>query len=68
MPNEKSIEKPECQLIGEDGNVFNLMAIAGRTLKRAGLREQAKEMQDRILACKSYDEALIIMQDYVEIV
>ena len=60
------MEKPKCKLIGADGNVFNLIGIASRALKGAGLREQAKEMQDKVFACGSYDEALAIIQDYVE--
>lgn len=26
--------KPECKLIGEDGNIFNLLSIASVTLKK----------------------------------
>lgn len=60
-------EKPDCPLIGQDGNVFNLMGIASRTLKQNGLAEQAKEMCEKITSCGSYDEALCIMGDYVNI-
>jgi hypothetical protein len=60
--------KPKCKLIGEDGNIFNLMGIASRTLKRAGLEEEAKEMVDRIFKSESYDRALQIIMDYVEVV
>lgn len=35
--------KPDCPLIGQDGNIFNLMGIASRTLKQNGLADQAKE-------------------------
>lgn len=59
--------KPDCPLIGQDGNVLNLMGVASRTLKDNGLAEQAKEMRDRITACGSYDEALGIMGEYVNI-
>lgn len=59
--------KPKCKLIGEDGNIFNLMSIASRTLKRAGLEEEAKEMVDRIFKSESYDRALQIIMDYVEV-
>jgi len=60
-------EKPKCKLIGENGNVFNLIAIASRTLRRAGQSKAAKEMTDRIFQCGSYDEALVIIQEYVEV-
>jgi len=61
-------DKPECQLIGEDGNVFNLVAIVSRTLKRAKQYDAAKEMANRVFKCQSYDMALAIMGEYVEIV
>lgn len=60
--------KPDCKLIGEDGNVFNLMGIASKTLKRNGLDDQAKEMTNRIFNCDSYDEALSIIGEYVNII
>ena len=60
--------KPKCALIGEDGNIFNLMGIASRALKRNGMQEESSEMINRITTnAKSYDEALMIISDYVEI-
>ena len=59
--------KPDCRLIGEDGNIFNLMGLAARTLRHNGLAEQATEMTDRIHECGSYDEALCIIGEYVNI-
>lgn len=59
--------KPDCPLIGEDSNIFNLMAIASNTLKEHGMREQASQMWQRIEQCKSYDSALSIISDYVNI-
>ena len=45
MDEEKNlnVEKPSCPLIGQDGNIFNLVGIAARTLREAGLRDQAKD-------------------------
>ena len=60
--------KPDCKLIGEDGNIFNLMARAARTLRENNLSEEAKEMRDRITSSGSYDEALCIIGEYVNIV
>jgi hypothetical protein len=62
------MSKPECGLIGEDGNVFNLIGKASKALKRAGLEDQAKEMSERIYRCDSYDEALRIITEYVDVV
>ena len=59
--------KPKVKLIGENGNICNLMAIASRALKEAGMREEAKEMFEKITKSKSYDEALRILMEYVEI-
>jgi len=60
--------KPKCKLIGENGNIFNLMGIASRTLKRNGLKEESEEMIKRIKESHSYDKALMIIADYVEII
>lgn len=59
--------KPKCKLVGENGNIFNLMGIASRTLKKAGLREEAEEMVDRVTKSGSYIEALAIISEYVDI-
>lgn len=61
-------QKPKCALIGQDGNIFNLMVIASRTLKRNGLQEESKEMIERInSSAKSYEDAIYIIGEYVEI-
>ncbi len=60
-------QKPNCPLIGQDGNIFNLMGIASKTLKRIGMSKQAGEMYDRIRESGSYDEALNIIGEYVNI-
>lgn len=66
--DEHTVEKPKCALIGEDGNIFHLMGIASRTLKRNGMRELAEEMCNKITSnAKSYDEAICIIDEYVEI-
>ena len=36
--------KPDCPLIGTDGNIFHLMGKASETLRKNGLQEQAEEM------------------------
>lgn len=65
--NEKNTKKPVAHLIGENGNIFNLMAIASRALNDAGLKGRAEEMTSRIQnEAQSYDEALRIICEYVE--
>jgi hypothetical protein len=60
-------QKPDCPLIGQDGNIFNLMGIASRTLKDNGLKAEAAEMRNRITSSGSYDKALAIIGEYVNI-
>lgn len=62
----ETIEKPKCPLIGTDGNVFNLIALASRTLKNSGMSDAAKEMSARVTSCGSYHEALGIIMEYVD--
>lgn len=66
---EHSVEKPDCALIGENGNIFNLMGIAVRTLREHGMEAQAEEMKTRITGggCRSYEEALEVIGQYVTI-
>ena len=64
---EQKQKKPECPLIGQNGNIFNLMGIASRTLKRNGMADEAKEMCSRITSSGSYYEALNVIGEYVEI-
>ncbi len=61
------MEKPKCKMIGADGNVFNLIGIASKALKKSGMSEEAKEMQTRVMSCGSYNDALCIMMEYVEV-
>jgi two-component SAPR family response regulator len=62
----KGKPKPQVQLVGQDGNVFNLLGICTRALKKAGQYEEAQELRNRVLKCGSYDEALMTMLEYVE--
>lgn len=57
--------KPKAKMIGEDGNVFNLIGIARRSLR--SMPAAFNEMWERIQQCGSYSEALVIMMDYVDI-
>lgn len=60
-------EKPDCALIGQNGNIYNLMGIAAGTLREHGRPEQATEMIERITASGSYEKALCIIGEYVNI-
>lgn len=61
-------KKPKCKLIGQNGNIFNLMGIASRDLRKAGLHEEAKEMSHKIItSASSYSEALSIILEYLDV-
>jgi len=59
--------KSRSELIGQNGNIFNLMGIASKTLKENDMADEAKEMCRRITSSGSYDEALGVISEYVEI-
>ena len=44
-----------------------MLGIAGQTLREHGMEQQATEMLNRITQCQSYDSALRIIGDYVNI-
>lgn len=67
MSNESKQNKPDCPLIREDGNIFNLVGIAVRTLKRNSLSKEATEMTEKVFVSGSYEEALGIIGEYVNI-
>lgn len=63
--------KPECKMIGENGNIFNLIALASRCLKEHNMKEQAEEMERRIIEkeeAHSYEEAIAIIMEYVSVI
>lgn len=59
-------EKPLCPIIGADGNIFYLLALAKRSLYEAGEKQSINEMIERAYASQSYDEAIQIITEYVE--
>ena len=61
-------EKPDCPLIGQNGNIYNLLGIVARTLREYNRKDQAEEMTDRVFASGSYEEALCIIGEYVNII
>lgn len=58
--------KPIAPLIGANGNIFNLMAIAKRALQDHGQDKQAERMISEVQQCQSYYEALNTIEKYVE--
>lgn len=62
-------EKITVKLIGEDGNIFNLMGICTRELRRAGQKDVADELvKDITTNANSYEDALAIIMKYVDVI
>lgn len=65
------MEKPLCKLIGENGNVFNLIGIVRRTLKQHHLPEELKEFENDLSVIMenggSYHDILNMFHDYVDV-
>ena len=61
------MEKPRCKLVGEDGNVFNVIGRVRRALLDAGQDERAREFVERAVRCGSYDEVLQLVLEYVDV-
>ena len=60
--------KPTVKLVGDDSNIFNLMSIAHSALVKAGMKSEAIAMTARVKSdATNYDEALSIIQEFVEV-
>ena len=59
--------KPRCKLIGENGNIFNLVGKASKVLRENGMKQNAREMENRVFEAASYEQAIYIIGEYVEI-
>jgi len=64
--------KPECRLIGENGNVFNLISIVRKTLKENGLYSELEqfdaELKDLQEKGGRYDDVMVLFMKYVDVV
>lgn len=64
------MEKPKCKLIGEDGNVFNLIGIVRKTLRQEELYEQLETFDCELAEMRqegggTYDDILLLIAKYV---
>lgn len=55
------------ELIGKDGNVFNLIGLTTRALRQEGYSDEAQEFSDGAHKKTSYDEVLNYIQEFVTI-
>lgn len=60
-------QKPVCKLIGEDGNVFNIIGLVRRCLIASNRHDEGEEFARKAFACSSYDEVLQLAMTYVEV-
>jgi hypothetical protein len=58
-------QRPKVKLVGQNGNIYNLIGVASKELRKAGFITESKEMTDKIFQCSSYDEALSTICEYV---
>ena len=61
----ENFKKVDAPIIDVDGNIYNLIGICQRELKRNGYRDKAHELASRVTSSHSYDEALQIILEYV---
>jgi hypothetical protein len=61
------VDKPSVKLSGKDGNVFNLIGLASKALKKANQHDNAKKMTTECFSAGSYDEAIQIIMKYCEV-
>jgi len=66
--------KPTIKIIGEDGNIFNLLGIAKRKFRELdreepdyGWEKKWREFLNRVESSENYDEALIVFMDYFNV-
>ena len=62
-----STPKPACKLIGEDGNVYNIIGRVRRALIAAGQEDRAREFVERAFRAGSYEAVLALCLEYVDV-
>lgn len=55
------------KLIGEDGNIFNLLNIVRKAMKANGYGDQVDEFTKQATSSRSYQEALCVIMEWVEV-
>ena len=59
--------KPIVELIGKDGNVFNLIGLTKKALVKAGMQDEGNEFVRKAYRAGSYDEVLNLIFEYCEV-
>lgn len=67
MVKEDKTSKPTVQLIGQDGNVFNIMGKAVRAAKKAGWTQNKIDIFLAKMKGGDYNNALRVVQEYFDV-
>lgn len=62
------MKKPKVDAISDNDPIFFVMAAASLALKKENKKEHAEKMRKRLRFTQSNDEAMRIIQEYVEII
>jgi len=56
------------KLVGEDGNIFNLMGLVQKALRKGGVsKEERSQFLEEVTQSNSYDQALQVIMQWVEV-
>jgi len=67
LMTDKQVKKPKVKLIGKNGNVFNLASIVKQALIKNKQPDKAKEFTEKLFKTHSYNDALCLMMEYVDV-
>ena len=60
--------RPICNVLSSTSNIFYIVGAAAKVLIKAGLSEdQVIEMKDKVSQAEDYDEALLVIDEYVDL-
>ena len=61
------VKKPKCVLSGTDGNVFSIIGHVAKSLRRAGLHDEARDFTAAAFESRSYDEVIQLAMTHCEV-
>ena len=61
------MNKPTVKLVGQDGNVFNIIGLVSKALIKAHQQDKEKEFTNRVFNATSYDKVLQLAMEYCEV-
>lgn len=61
------MSKPIVNLSETDGNVFMIIGVCSKALKKAKLSDKANEFKHKAQGAKSYDEVIQLAMEYCEV-